>query len=150
MSLYVREPKYLTAGESCVVVEFADEIDRRANDAVMDLKKHLLDQKNIPIVECLPTYRSLAVYFDSTVVSAGEVIKEAKSAPEFYGEEGSELFTEISIPVCYGGEYGPDIANVAEHAGISEEEVIKRHSAKACHCYMIGFMPGFAYLGGMD
>ncbi len=58
--------------------------------------------------------------------------------------------TEISIPVCYGGEYGPDILNVAEHAGISEEDVIKRHSAKVCHCYMIGFMPGFAYLGGMD
>ena len=52
--------------------------------------------------------------------------------------------------MCYGGEYGPDIDNVAEHAGISVEEVIKRHTAPVCHCYMIGFVPGFAYLGGMD
>ncbi|NLD05040.1 MAG: 5-oxoprolinase subunit PxpB [Synergistaceae bacterium] len=146
----MKDPKYLTAGESCVVVEFADEIDRGANDAVVNLKKHFLDQKNIPIMECLPTYRSLAVYFDPTVVSADEVIKEAQSAPKFNGEEGAAHLVEISIPVCYGGEYGPDIANVAEHAGISEEEVIKRHSSKIYHCYMIGFMPGFAYLGGMD
>ena len=150
MSLYIKEPKYLTAGESCVVVEFADEIDRGANDAVMNLKKYLLKQKMIPVVECLPTYRSLAVYFDPTAVSSDDVIKAAKSVPEFDSEKGTALFAEICIPVCYGGEYGPDIANVAEHAGISEDEVIKRHSSKSCHCYMIGFMPGFAYLGGMD
>ena len=77
------------------------------------------------------------------------VVKEAKSAPA-PAAGGSAAGTEIEIPVWYGGEYGPDIANVAEHAGISEEEVVKRHSAKPCHCYMIGFLPGFAYLGGMD
>ena len=92
MSLYIKDPKYLTAGESCVVVEFADEIDRGANDAVMNLKKHLLTQKDIPIVECLPTYRSLAVYFDPTVVSADEVVNSAKSAPEFDANEGEDLF----------------------------------------------------------
>lgn len=150
VAIYIDDPKYLNAGESCVVAEFADEIDRGANDAVMNLKKHLMNQKNVPIVECLPTYRSLAIYFDSTVVSAQEVIAEARSAPRAAGEEAGAAHMSISIPVCYGGEYGPDIANVARHAGISEEEVIKRHSARAYHCYMIGFLPGFAYLGGMD
>ena len=149
VAIYIDDPKYLNAGESCVVAEFADGIDRGANDAVMNLKKHLMNQKNVPIVECLPTYRSLAIYFDSTVVSAQEVIAEARSAPKAAGEEAGAHMS-ISIPVCYGGEYGPDIANVARHAGISEEEVIKRHSARAYHCYMIGFLPGFAYLGGMD
>lgn len=151
MAIYVDEPKYLNAGESCVVIEFADEIDRSANDAVMNLKKHLIKQKNIPIIECLPTYRSLAVYFDPMAVSVDDVISEARAAPKPGGEEaGPAAHMEILIPVCYGGEYGPDIENVAKHAGIPVEEVIKRHSARVCHCYMIGFLPGFAYLGGMD
>ncbi|MEG1912903.1 MAG: 5-oxoprolinase subunit PxpB [Cloacibacillus sp.] len=150
MAVYIDEPKFLKAGESCVVVEFADEIDRGANDAVTALKKYLTTQTRTPVVECLPTYRSLAVYFDPTVVSAEAVIKEARAAGAAESAESGAAHTEISIPVCYGGEYGPDIANVAEHAGITEEEVVARHTARPCHCYMIGFLPGFAYLGGMD
>ena len=130
MPVYINEPRYLTAGESCVVAEFADEIDRGANDAVMDLKRYVTGQNEIPIIECLPTYRSLAVYFDPTVVSAEDVVRVARKAPISKKSDAGTAMTEISIPVCYGGEYGPDILNVAEHAGISEEDVIKRHSAK--------------------
>ena len=54
------------------------------------------------------------------------------------------------IPVCYGGEYGPDIENIAEHAGLSVEEVIKIHSSRDYLIYMLGFLPGFCYLGGLD
>ena len=149
LAVYIDEPKFLTAGESCVVVEFADEINRGANDALMAVRKHLTEQKRVPVIECLPTYRSLAIYFDPTLVSAEEIIKEAKAAPKADSAAG-RASRMIEIPVCYGGEYGPDLGNVAAHAGISEEEVIKRHCAKSCHCYMIGFLPGFAYLGGMD
>lgn len=150
LAVYIDEPRYLSAGESCVVVEFADEIGRSANDAVMNLRNHMLSQRNVQIMECLPTYRSLSIYFDPIRTDREAVIQEAKAAPK--SEEGScgTLSSEIEIPVCYGGEYGPDIENVALHAGISVDEVIKRHSAAPCHCYMIGFLPGFAYLGGMD
>ncbi len=149
MAVYIDEPKYLAAGESCVVVEFADEISRAANDAVTNLAKHMKEQKRVALMECLPTYRSLAIYFDPLKTDREAVIREAKAAPRAAGGS-SASGREIEIPVCYGGEYGPDLHDVAEHAGISEEEVIKRHSARPCHCYMIGFLPGFAYLGGMD
>ena len=150
MSVYLKDPKFLTAGDSCVVVEFADEVHLEGNAAVMRLMDYLTVQRNIPIIECMPTYRSLAIYFDALAVSSEEVIKEVKAALSVSGDRKESGHIEIDIPVCYGGEYGPDIANVAEHAGISEEEVIKRHSAVVYHCYMIGFLPGFAYLGGLD
>lgn len=150
MSVYLKEPKLLQAGESCLVIEFADEISREANDAVMNLRHWLKNQKRVPIVECLPTYRSLAVYFNPLTVSKKQIIDEVLNAVKSSSEAQSSSHKVISIPVCYGGEYGPDINNVAEHSGISVEEVIKRHTAAVCHCYMIGFVPGFAYLGGMD
>ncbi len=150
VSVYLKEPRWLQAGESCLVAEFADEISREANDAVMGLRHWLESQKRVPIVECLPTYRSLAIYFDPLAVSCEEIAAEVRTALKEAAESKSSSHKVISIPVCYGGEYGPDIQNVAEHAGMSVEEVIKRHTASVCHCYMIGFVPGFAYLGGMD
>lgn len=150
MSVYLKEPKFLPAGESCLVVEFADEISREANDSVTNLRQSLTSQKRVPIIECLPTYRSLAIYFDPIAASCEKVTEAVKLALKEASESKSTGHKVISIPVCYGGEYGPDIQNVAEHSKISVEEVIKRHAAQVCHCYMIGFVPGFAYLGGMD
>ena len=150
MAVYIDKPKFLTAGESCVVIEFADEIDRAANDAVMRMEKYLKSLPQLHLTECLPTYRSLAVYFDPAATDAASVIKAAQAAPADDSGTAGGASKEIVIPVCYGGDYGPDLANVAQHAGISEEEAVRRHSSRPCHCYMIGFLPGFAYLGGMD
>lgn len=150
LSVYIEEPRFLPAGESCLVVEFADEIDRGANDAVTRLKSALETETGLKLKECLPTYRSLSIYFDPLEETMERIIEESKKVLGHAAEGGEQPHMEISIPVCYGGEYGPDIKNVAENAKISEEEVIERHTANVCHCYMIGFIPGFAYLGGMD
>ena len=150
MAVYLDEPLFLHAGESCLFIEFADEIDRSANDTVTWLKNWLEKQRRIKLRECLPTYRSLAVYFDPLTVSADRITEAAREALREYtgGAEGER--TVISVPVCYGGEFGPDIENVARNADISIDEVVARHTKNICHCYMIGFIPGFAYLGGMD
>ena len=150
MSVYTDKPRFLAAGESCLVVEFADEISRRANDAVAALARALSAQKVSGVIECMPTYRSLAVYFDPLVTSMDQLEAQARRLLSGSGAAAGGTGSVISIPVCYGGAYGPDIQNVADYAKISVEEVIRRHSAKVCHCYMIGFVPGFAYLGGMD
>ena len=150
LSVYISEPRFLPAGEACLVVEFADEISREANDVVAALGRALTAQKDVKIVECMPTYRSLAVYFEPLSASCGEVESEVKKLLTESSGPSQGACREITVPVCYGGEYGPDLQNVADHAKISVEEVVKRHSAKVCHCYMIGFVPGFAYLGGMD
>lgn len=150
MAVYIDEPRFLPAGESCLFVEFADEIDCRANTAVTRLKKHFEKQQSIKIRECLPTYRSLAIYFDPLVVSPDRIIDVARKLLNESSADRERGHTVISVPVRYGGDYGPDIENVARNAGVSVEEVIARHTKSICHCYMIGFIPGFAYLGDMD
>lgn len=150
MAIYIDKPRFSPAGESCLLVEFADEINREANDAVTRLRSCLEKQRNLKIKECLPTYRSLSIYFDPLTVSADEIIKAAKETLSGSSAGEEQEHAVISVPVCYGGEYGPDIENVAWHAALNVEEVISTHTKNIYHCYMIGFIPGFAYLGGMD
>ncbi|NMR85903.1 carboxyltransferase domain-containing protein, partial [Vibrio parahaemolyticus] len=103
------------------------------------------------IVELVPTYRSLAIYFDPLAV--GDIslfFEKLKSMAQRTKGEIPKGGLVIVIPVCYGGDFGPDMENVASHTGISEEEIIRRHIAPDYYCYMLGFTPGFSYLGGMD
>lgn len=150
MSVYIDEPRFLPAGESCLFVEFADEIDRKANDTVTRLKNHLEKQRSVKLRECLPTYRSLSIYFDPLTVMMETVIATVRKSLSEAAGNSEQRNVIISVPVCYGGDYGQDLENVARNAGISVDEVITRHTNNICHCYMIGFIPGFAYLGGMD
>lgn len=150
MTVDIEKPRFLLAGASCLFVEFADEIDCSANDAVTRLKRWFDKKSDLGVLECMPTYRSLAIYFDPLTLSAEKIIESAQKALSTQPENKKNKYTVISVPVCYGGRYGPDIENVASHAGVSVEGVVARHTGNVCHCYMIGFMPGFAYLGGMD
>lgn len=145
------EPKVLYAGDSAVTIEFGDSIDIKVNARVQQLRQFIDRGQFNGVVELVPTYRSLTVYFDP--VRVGDVApffeRLKKLAADTKGEvpKGGLI---IVIPVCYGGEFGPDMQNVIDHTGLSEEEIIKRHTAVDYYCYMLGFTPGFSYLGGMD
>lgn len=145
------EPKIICAGDSAVVIEFGDSIDMKINARVQQLRRYIENSHLCGIVELVPTYRSLAIYFDPlTVGDIGLFFEKLKSMAQITKGEISKGGLVIVIPVCYGGEFGPDMENVASHTGISEEEIIRRHTAPDYYCYMLGFTPGFSYLGGMD
>lgn len=151
MALYIDEPKISDAGEACVAVEFADEISDAANVAVQALRRKLGAQKKVTIVECTPAYSSLSVFFDPLTTDYDKLIALIKALVKDKGSIAAEAKKTVHIPVCYDGDiFAPDLAFVAQHAGLSKDEVIRRHSAKELYCYMLGFVPGFAYLGGMD
>ena len=144
------EVRYLVAGDSAVCVEFGNEISPEINKKIRAFKI-AVEKSDIPgIVETVPTYRSLLVHYHPEVI--GFKAKKEKF-DKLMGSLSSIPIpppTVIEIPVLYGGEMGPDIENVAEHNHKTVEEVIKIHTSEEYLIYMIGFIAGFPYLGGMS
>ncbi len=141
-------PRLLDCGDRALTVEFGNAVEPELNRQVRALD-HVL--KGVPgIVETIPTFRSLFIEYDPFAVSHDQLCRliTARMKNLETGDHGNEKI--IDIPVCYGGEFGPDLADVAAHAGLSEAEVIERHSRNNYPIYMLGFLPGFAYLGGLD
>jgi KipI family sensor histidine kinase inhibitor len=144
--------KLLPAGDTALVVEFGDGIDRRLNKKVLALAKRLNDAKiegKIEgIVETVPTFRSLMVYYDPLVLSAGALtarIDEWMKDLRLTEQAGRAW----RLPVCYDERLAPDLEEVATRTNLSPAQVVERHSAVAYHVYMLGFLPGQAYMGDL-
>ena len=142
--------KYLTAGDRALVIEFGDTIEEQINAKIRSLTLAIEKEGIIGIIETIPTYRSLMVIYEPLLIELDELIDKAKAIETKMGEMKLPDAKVIEIPTLYGGEYGPDIEFVAEHNKISTDEVIKIHSSTEYLIYMIGFTPGFPYLGGMN
>jgi inhibitor of KinA len=144
------EPRLLLAGDSALVVEFGDEISEKVNRKVHALAGALGKASLFGLGESVPTYRSLLIHYDPLRLSCDEVQAFVLEVLQECGERPPLEPRVVEIPVVYGGEFGPDIEFVAEHNDLSVEEVIRLHSGAAYTVYMLGFAPGFAYLGGMS
>lgn len=141
--------QFLPAGDQAVVVEFGSSIDPEIN-ALVHRTATAIDASDIEgVLEMVPTYRSLLVYYDPLQVSLPE-IQEQISGLAIGDEESRDEFRIVEIPTLYGGEHGPDLEFVANNAGMSDSEVIALHSGTDYLVYTMGFSPGFPYLGGLD
>lgn len=142
--------RILPTGDSSVSVEFGNEISEAVNRRVRAYRL-ALEKAGIPgITETVPTYRSLMIHYDPFVIPYGALQEKLEALLAQTDQVGIPAGLVLEIPVLYGGEAGPDLAFVAAHAGLSEEEVIRIHSSAEYLIYMLGFTPGFTYLGGMD
>ena len=142
-------PKFLTAGDRALVVEIGEVISPECNRRVNQLLGAIEEGGVRGVVDLVPTYRSLMVQYDPMLVSFEELrgaISEVGSKLKD-GKAGAGRLVEI--PTLYGGEYGPDLEFVAEQAGLSVEDVVQLHSSVDYLVYMMGFTPGFPYLGGL-
>ena len=142
--------RVVTAGDACVVVVFDERIDPVVNARCIRLADALRASGHPGVRDVIPTYHTVAVCFDPVRTDLGclkgSIEQEAARA------RGIPVGTPepIEVPVCYGGEFGPDLAGVAALAGRSEEEVIRLHSNEVYRVYMLGFLPGFAYMGRVN
>lgn len=146
------EIKYIPAGETAILVKFGDAISEEINRLVRSFVLVLKSNENygIGIVEFVPAYTDVLVYYDLHIFTFQEIIdllKELVLKMDSIDLPASRL---IEIPVCYGGKYGEDLNEVAQRNKLTEDEVIRIHSSSDYLIYMLGFTPGFAYLGGLD
>ena len=142
--------RILTEGDSSLLIEFGKEISPDINRKITATVQLMKDQNIEGVVDVIPAFCSLLINYDPRVISYDEIRVRMLALVKMDAKAGEQKKRVFEIPVCYGGEYGPDIANIAEHAGLSEEEVIKIHSSRDYLIYMLGFLPGFTYLGGLD
>lgn len=143
-------PRFLPGGDSALFIEFGDGVDPELNRRVRRLLLAIQGAGLPGVVEVVPAYRSLLVHYRPRDTSPAELrarlevlVKRAE-----VGEFPEPGVTEV--PTVYGGEYGPDLEFVARHSGLSREEVVRLHAGKAYLIYMLGFIPGFPYLGSLS
>ncbi len=146
-------------GDTALTVEFGNQVNEQLNDRVMACRQHL--QKNIfeGIQEIVPAYSSLTVYYDVWIIQqkfkpAGPVADWVKTKLQQLLQENIPAYTGQSrlfeIPVCYEKEFAADIDTVAANRNISMEELVHIHTSKTYRVFMMGFLPGFAYMGQVD
>ncbi len=141
--------RYLPAGDRGLVVEFGNTISLELNARVRALAL-ALEAAPIPgLIEVIPTYRSLGIEYDPARLSFEEAERRIRPIAERLDLATLPPPRRILVPTVYGGAYGPDLPFVAQHAGLSEAEVIRLHSQASYHVYMLGFTPGYTYLGGL-
>lgn len=136
-------------GDQGVLIQFKREISEETNDKVLAFADSLKKEKIKGVIEWVPSFHTLMVYYNPLEISYDELTSRMKQLD--LSVKGKREEKKIHhIPVLYGGEVGPDLPFVAKYNGLTEEEVIHLHSNTVYRIYMVGFVPGFPYLGGLN
>ena len=143
----VSELRFYPAGDSALVAEFGQSIDERINEQVHHMAKWLQGSSVPGVVEVLPTFRSLMVFYDPLKISYKKLCKKLQTCPPLTENRAAAEKRILEVPCWYGG---PDLDDMEELTGLPREQIIEIHSSVDYKIYMMGFLPGFVYLGGLD
>lgn len=141
-------PRFLAQGDAALVVEFGDRIDRAVSERVNALAEAVRAAAIPGISEVVPTFRSLLVHFDPLVLDSESVTGHVQGLLEHGGAQRRKARL-IRMPVCYDEDLGPDLAEVAVLAGMTRADAARLHASVEYHVYMLGFLPGFPYMGDL-
>jgi len=156
--------RIVAAGDSAVLVELENRIDPVVNETAIALATAIRAAVLPGVRDVVPTYRSVAIHFDplrtdydALVARVNAWMGEEPPYPQGtrppYGDPSPVLYGDpspVRVPVCYSGEFGPDLAGVAAFGAVSEAEAVRLHTTRLYRVFMLGFMPGFAYMGIVD
>ena len=142
--------RFRTAGDRGILVEYGDVIDPDVNSKVRSMAIVMDENPPAGVTEIIPTYRSLLIIYDPSVTQPARLKKTLDSLEARLDEIRIPPPRTVELPVCYGGEFGPDIDTVADTNDLAVEEVIALHCEPEYLIYMVGFTPGFPFLGGLS
>ncbi len=149
-------------GDRCLMIELGRRVDPAINAAVRALADRLLDAAIDGVTDVVPAFTTVAVHYRPEAFAsprqagAGDDTPHRRLAGRIEAilaagvEAAHEAARTVEIPVCYGGEFGPDLDEVAAACGLTPAQVIELHAASPHLVYMLGFAPGFPYIGGLD
>lgn len=146
----MEEMKCMPAGDRAMVVEFGNAIDTGINNRVHALAAKIKKAQLPGVVETVPTFRSLMIYYDPWETSFASLKKTLEEFGTIEEEEQGRKKRILKIPCCYGARFGQDLADMEKYTGLDRDEIIAIHSSVDYKIYMMGFLPGFVYLGGLD
>src|ERR1044072_3062497 len=144
------KPKIVPVGDSAVLVELGDEIDITINQRVHALAALLNTSPLAGVIETVPAYATLVVHYDPLILPFVEIETYLREKTAQIVDHESAKRKRVEVPVRYGGEYGVDLEFVARHCQLRVEDVIRIHSQKIYTVFMMGFTPGYPYMGKLD
>jgi inhibitor of KinA len=142
--------RVVPAGDSALIVEFGERIDPEVNARAIGAAEGIHNAAIPGVRDVVPAYRSVAVYFDPLRTDYDRLLEEVHRYSRHPSTSNASGVPPLRIPVCYGGELGPDLSTVARFGQITEREAIEIHTAATYRVFMLGFVPGFAYMGLVD
>ncbi len=142
--------KILIEGDSSVLIVFGDTISTEINQRISATVKLIKEQRIEGIVDMIPAFASLLINYNPLVINYDTIRRRLERILRMDTRAEAAAKRVFEIPVCYGGEFGPDLGDIAENAGLTPEEVVEIHTSRDYLIYMLGFLPGFCYLGGLD
>jgi len=140
--------RFLCAGDRALIVEFGDRVDRALSEEVLRLNAIIHSNALSGVVETVPTFRSLMVHYDPLVTTRAGLEQAIRTLFDRNRSPRTDAML-WRVPVCYEGEFAPDLAEVARITGLTPDEVVALHSGTRFHIYMLGFLPGFPYMGDL-
>ena len=142
--------KYKVVGDKALLIEFENRIAKEINNEVRKMYLAINNKEIYGVEELIPAYCSILLIYSPLKITKNKLVEELDDLKNNLKEKEIKKPDIIEIPTAYGGEYGPDLEFVAEYNDLSIEEVIEIHSERKYLVYMLGFTPGFPYLGGMS
>lgn len=146
-------------GDSALTIDFGNVIDEKVNKKTLSLFKAFQKDPLPGMIEAVPAYSSVSIFYDPVVLKKN--ILQNKTASEWMREQAEKFIQQhdetdlaasatMNIPVCYDEEFGTDLKTISKEKKLSEEEIIHLHCSKPYRVFMLGFLPGFAYMGEVD